>query len=109
MIEITLIDTADQKYDIQIGDIAAELRFRYNVLAERWAFDLLIDAVPVLQGRMVVTGRDLLNIPRLGLGMMFACDVSGGDTAPDYDGLVSGKVRLYYLTPADVVEARAAL
>jgi hypothetical protein len=108
MIEIPIAAQADQELGTTINGRRVTMRVRYNVTTDRWSFTLSIDDVPVLTGRRIVLGVDLLAaFPRFGIGVMFAGDVVEG-SLPDRVNLPAGNVRLYSATQAEVDAAISA-
>lgn len=99
-------DHADQQFGTIINGRRVTFRLRYNQSNNRWSFDLSIDDQPVLHGRRVVTGIDLLAPFNFGLGIIIAAVVTPG-AVPDRDALPAGEVRIYHLTDAEA-EAMAA-
>ncbi|QIG73260.1 hypothetical protein EVC02_039 [Rhizobium phage RHph_N17] len=97
MKEFPIIDVADQQFGAILNDRRVTLRVRYNPTTERWNFDLSIDDVPVLYGRRIVTGIDLLSAFNFDIGLIFAVAVTP-DSVPDRSGLPAGLVRLYHAT-----------
>lgn len=108
MIEFPIIDTADQQFGVIMNTRRVTIRVRYNPTVDRWSFDLSVDDTPVLYGRRIVTGVDLLAPFRLGLGALFAVATAAG-LNPDRQGLPSRLVRLYTASPEEVEDARAAV
>lgn len=104
MIEFTVINEADQQFGTVINGRRVTLRLRYNVTSDRWSFDLSIDDLPVLHGRKIVTGVDLLAPFGFGLGAIFAVPEKEG-SEPDRTNLVNGNVRLYHATDAEIAAA----
>lgn len=96
MIEFSIIDAADQSFGAIINNQRVSIRLRYNVSADRWTFDLSIDDLPVLHGRRIVAGADLVAPFGLGLGRIYAVPVTEADV-PDRDGLPDGRVRLIHI------------
>lgn len=99
-------DHADQQFGTIINGRRVTIRLRYNVTSDRWSFDLSIDDQPVLHGRRVVTGVDLLAPFDLGLGVIFAAAVTAG-ADPDRDALPNGTVRMFHATDAEVAAVSA--
>lgn len=100
MRELSIIDAADQQFGLIIDNRRVTMRVRYNVTSDRWSFDLSVDDLPVIHGRRIVTGVDLLGPFALGLGAIFAISTAAGDD-PDRDALPSGLVRIYHATDAE--------
>lgn len=101
-----ITDHADQQFGTIINGRRVTIRLRYNQSNDRWSFDLSIDDQPVLHGRRIVTGVDLLAPFNLGLGMIVAAVVTPG-AVPDRSALPAGEVRVYHLTEVEA-EALAA-
>lgn len=99
-----IIDAADQQFGTIINGRRVTIRLRYNPTSERWSFDLAIDDLPVLQGRRIVTGVDLLAPFNLGLGLMFAAAVTPG-AVPDRQALPAGTVKLFHASDAELAAA----
>ena len=97
---LEILDEADQEFSAVMNGRRVSFRLRYNAHLDRWMFDLRIDDAPVLNGRRIVTGIDLLRGLGLGIGAIFAFSPSGA--APGRRSLPTGTVRLYTVTPAEV-------
>lgn len=100
-----ILDQADQQFGTIINGRRVTIRLRYNPTSDRWSFDLSIDDKPVLQGRRVVTGVDLLAPFDFGLGVIFAASITDG-SAPDRAALPAGTVRLFHATAEEVAEVQ---
>ncbi len=100
-----ILDQADQQFGAIINGRRVTIRLRYNPTSERWSFDLSIDDKPVLHGRKVVTGVDLLAPFDLGLGVIFAASITDG-SVPDRAALPAGTVRLFHATAEEVAEVQ---
>ncbi|MBB4063692.1 phage baseplate plug family protein [Gellertiella hungarica] len=98
---------ADQQFSTIISGRRVTIRLRFNLTSSRWSFDLSLDDLPVLHGRRVVTGVDLLAPFGLGIGLLFAAALTPG-AVPDRAGLAGGTVGLFSATEAEATEARAA-
>lgn len=103
MKQFTVIDAADQQFGTILNNRRVTIRLRYNPTTDRWSMDLSIDDLPVLHGKRVTTGVDLLGAFSFGIGSIFAVATNAGDV-PDRNGLPSGRVRLYHASE-DEVEA----
>lgn len=101
-----VVDYADQQFGTIINGRRVTIRLRYNMTMDRWSFDLSIDNLPVLTGRRIVTGVDLLKPFNLGLGAIFAAAVTPG-AIPDRAALPAGTVLLIQASDAEI-EAAAA-
>lgn len=98
-----IIDASDQQFGTVINNRRVTIRLRYNVTTDRWSFDLSIDDLPVLHGRRVVTGVDLLAAYDFGLGMIFAYSATGEQ--PDRDALPAGTVQLFQANQSELEAA----
>jgi hypothetical protein len=105
MIEFTIADEADQQFATILNGRRVTMRLRYNVTTDRWSFDLSIDDEPVLHGRRIVTGVDLLAPFDFGLGALFAVPIDSNN--PGRVELPRGSVRLYHATDAEIAAALA--
>lgn len=105
MIQFEISDHADQKFSSILNNKRVTIRLRYNVTNDRWAFDMAVDDLPVLHGRKIVTGVDLIAPFNLGIGAFFAMTTTGDD--PDRNALPDGTVRLYSATDEEVAAAAA--
>lgn len=101
MVQFKISTDPDQQFSLIMAGHRVTIRLRYNKTVDRWSFDLSIDDLPVLTGRRIVVGVDLLAAyPSLGIGMLIAIDDVEG-SQPNRDDLPNGKVRLYSLTEAE--------
>lgn len=108
MVEIRIIDAADQLFAAILDGQRVTMRLRYNVTTERWSFDLALDERWVLMGRRIVLGADLLEAFSFGIGAIFAADPSGQGREPGRHELHKGLVRLYHMTEVEAAAERAA-
>lgn len=99
-----ILDQADQQFGTVIAGRRVTIRVRYNPTSDRWSFDLSIDDQPVLHGRRIVTGVDLLAPFGLGLGVIFAAAVTPG-AVPDRQGMPAGTVKLFHASEDEVAAA----
>lgn len=100
-----IIDAPRQSFGVVLNRRRCTMALAYNPGISRWTFDLSIDGELRLAGRRIVVGTDLLAPFSFGLGAIFAGDYAGQGGTPDYDALVSGRVRLYHVTPDEIVAA----
>lgn len=107
MHRLPVIDAPRQAFSAVLNRRRCTIRLAYNVWIRRWSLDLSIDGETRLSGRRLVHGVDLLAPFDFGLGAIFAGDFEGRGSPPDYDALVSGRTRLYHVTPAEIAAARA--
>lgn len=101
MIQFDIADEADQQFGAILDDRRVTIRLRYNPSNDRWSFDLSIDDVPVLNGRRIVTGFDLLKAFNFGIGALIAWVVVPG-AVPDRASLPNASVRLYHVPQAEI-------
>lgn len=104
MIEFSIVDAADQQFGALLNNRRVTLRLRYNTSIKRWGMDVSIDDLPVLQGRKIVTGVDLLEPFDFDIGAIFAVPVKEG-AVPDRQALVNGDVRLYHASAEEIASA----
>lgn len=107
MIQFEVRDHPDQQFSTIIGNRRVTLRLRYNVSSDRWSFDLSLDDQPILHGRRIVTGIDLLAPFNLGLGVIFAEAITPG-AEPDRAALPAGTVGLFSASDVEVELAKAS-
>lgn len=96
MIEFSIIDAADQQFAASLNNRRVTLRLRFNTVDQRWSFDLAIDDTPVLFGRKIVTGVDLLAAFDFQVGLIFALPEKDDTTEPGRFELPNGLVKLYH-------------
>lgn len=106
MIEFRVLSEPKQKFSVLLAGRRVTFTLWYNQVSERWSFDLAVDGAPVLHGRRIVTGVDLIAPFNLGLGIIFAW--SDADEVPDREALMIGTVKLYHTTQEEVDAAVAA-
>lgn len=99
-----VLDHPDQQFGTIINGRRVTIRLRYNSSNDRWSFDLAIDDKPVLHGRRIVTGIDLLAPFNFGLGVIFAAATAPGAT-PGRQALPSGVVKLFHASDDEVAAA----
>lgn len=107
MIQFDIKDHADQQFSAIVENRRVTIRLRYNVSSDRWSFDLSIDDLPVLHGRRIVLGVDLLAPFNFGLGVIFAAPLTV-NAVPDRDALPSGTVGLFSASESEVAQAMAS-
>lgn len=106
MIEIKIVDEPKQKFSVIINRRRVTFTVWYNQTSDRWSFDLSLDDVPVVHGRRIVTGVDLIAPYDLGIGVLFAYSETGAE--PNRSNLPSGIVKLYHTTQEEIDAAVAA-
>lgn len=106
MIEFTITDVSDQKFSTVISGRRVTMRLWYANFNDRWSIDLSIDGDPVLHGRKVVAGSDLLASYDFGIGVIVA--ISEKNNEPGRSQLPEGLVKLYHATREEVDAAISA-
>lgn len=101
MIQISIVDEADQQFGLIVNGVRVTIRLRYSTVSEGWSFDLSIDDEPILHGRRIVDGCDLLAPFNLGIGALVAYPVVAG-SIPDRASLPSGAVGLFHIPPEEL-------
>lgn len=104
MIVFSIIDAADQTFGTIIANRRVTIRLRWNLSSGRWSFDLAIDDLPVLTGRRIVLGVDMLAPFDFGIGAIFALAAVPG-AQPGRNELPAGDVRLYHATYEEIAAA----
>lgn len=107
MIEFRILDEPRQKFSVLLNRRRVTFELWYSITSKRWSMDLAIDGAPVLHGRRIVTGVDLLAPFNLGIGILFAFPEVAG-AAPDREALPLGIVRLYHITQEEIDASVAA-
>jgi hypothetical protein len=94
--EIPIIFAPSQAFTMTLAEKRADFRVFYTETADRWSFDLDLEGLPVLAGRRIVTGVDLIAPFNLGIGEIVCLDPSGKGAQPTRRNLPDGIVRLYH-------------
>lgn len=100
MIEFKITDEADQQFSTVVNDQRVTFRLWYTVFNNRWSLDVSIDGEPVLHGRKIVAGTDLLAAFDFNIGVLFA--YSEKNHEPGRDELPDGLVTLYHATQGEI-------
>ena len=95
-------DSADQQFSAVLNRRRVSIRLRYNPTSNRWAMDLSIDDQPVLHGRRIVTGVDLLRAYHFGVGIIFCVPPGLTNYDPGRAELIGGLVRIYTTTEEEM-------
>lgn len=106
MITFPVIDAADQKFSTIFNGRRVSIRLRFNHVSNRWSFDIAIDGNPVLHGRRIVTGVDLLYPFGFGIGVIFAHSETNKE--PNREFLANGLIKIYHTTEQEVDAALAS-
>lgn len=107
MQRINLTAAPDQRLSVIVDGRRSTFRFRFNAWAQRWHFDMALDDQPVIYGRRVVSGRNL--IPGVVLpGKLFAYVYAGNGSQPGLGDFASGAADLFYVGEAELETALAA-
>lgn len=106
MIEIKVVDEPKQKFSLLLNGRRVTFLLWFSGVTNRWSFDLSLDNGPVIRGRRIVTGVDLLAPFGLGIGVLFAFSETGAE--PTRENLPLGIVKLYHTTQEEIDAAVAA-
>lgn len=106
MIEFKITTAPKQKFSVVLQGRRVTFVLWYNPRSDRWSFDLALDDEPILHGRRIVTGVDLLKPFNLGLGALIAYSEKGLE--PNRDNLPNGTVKLYHATQEEINAALAS-
>lgn len=107
MIQFRILDEPRQKFSVLLNRRRVTFELWYSLTSDRWSMDLAIDGAPVVHGRRIVTGVDLLAPFNLGIGILFAAPEVRG-AVPDRRSLPLGEVRLYHTTQEEIDASVAA-
>lgn len=94
--EITVIDAPRQQMSTVLAGVAVEIELFWNETVGRWAMSISRDGIPLVQGRRLVAGVDLLRGYALGLGKLMIFDWEGKGGEPGRRELPSGQFRLLH-------------
>ena len=97
-----ITDHADQQFGAVLDQRRTSMRFRYNPTTDRWSFDLAIDDEPVLHGRRIVLGINLLAPFDFKIGRLFAWYPGTTPQEPGRNQLIDGRVELWHMSQAEV-------
>ncbi len=106
MIRFTVTNDADQKFSTIVNNRRVTIRLWYANFNDRWSADISIDGEPVLHGRKIVTGVDLLGTFDFGIGVIFAHSAMGENA--NRNNLPDGIVRIYHTTREEINAAISA-
>lgn len=107
MIKFNVTGEPDQQFSAVVDGRRLTLRLWYSTFTERWSLDVSVDGEPVVAGRKIVTGVDLIEPFSLKIGVIFAAtsDESG---VVDRDAFTDGTASLYHATESEVNAAISA-
>ncbi len=95
---IPVIAAYDQAVSLVMAGQRVTLRLWYNVTTQRWSLDLSRDGAPVLTGKRMPLGTDVLAAHGFGLGaLLFHSDKVGA--VADYASVINGTVQLIHVPP----------
>lgn len=86
-----------------LGQQRLGFHFKYVTLIDRWVFDFYIDDTPVLCGRKVVLGTNLLAPHAFRVGALFALDMEGKGDEPGLEAITDESIRLFHLSELEQV------
>lgn len=100
MIEFKITDEADQQFSTVVNNQRVTIRLWYAVFNDRWSADISIDGEPVLHGRKIVAGSDMLAAFNFDIGVIFAHSEKNAD--PGRDQLPDGLVTIYHASQEEI-------
>ena len=106
MIRFTITKDSDQKFSTIMNGRRVTIRLWYANFNDRWSADISVDGDPVLHGRKIVSGVDLLAAFDFGIGVIFSH--SENSSEPNRDNLPNGLVKIYHATQEEVDAAISA-
>lgn len=106
-VDVNFSESAGRVQDIPLDGVLWTMQFSWSTLREAWSFSLIDQASgdPLFLGRKMSIGVDHLrqvsadNRPR---GKLVVVDTSGAATPPERGDLANGRVKVVYLTEAEV-------
>ena len=107
MKEIVLTDANDQEFTVSLNDKQCTFRFRFMTMLNRWVFDLDIDGVQVLNGRIMYLRIDLLRSLGLGIGGLVAWDYTDEGSEPGRNEVPARQVRIFSIQDEEVAAIQA--
>jgi hypothetical protein len=99
MIELTVIDHADQKFGAFFRNQRVTMRLRYNTVSERWSYDLALDDKWIIHGHRITNLTNVFRGYGLNLGVLFAYPATVG-AEPGRRELPGRLVRLFHVDDA---------
>lgn len=106
MIEFKIKSHANQEFSTILNGRRVTLRLWYSTFSDRWSMDVSVDGEPVLTGKRVSPGVDMLEMFDFKIGAIFALSEKG-DSA-DRDALPEGRVKLYHANEDEISAAVAS-
>lgn len=94
MIQFILKSHPKQRFSVLLDRKRVTFQLWYSLTTDRWSMDLSIDDKPIIHGRRIVTGVDLLAPFHLGIGVIIA--FSANNSTPNRENLPNGTVGLFY-------------
>ncbi len=107
MRQIEIKDHAKQELSVVIDSRRVTFLVWYSSVTNRWSFDLSLDGEPILTGRRIVVGVDMLAAFNLGIGAIFAL-TDASLTDPNRDALPEGSVKIFHATQDEIDAAVAS-
>lgn len=100
MIQFIIKSHPKQRFSVLLNRKRVTLQLWYSLTTDRWSMDVAIDDKPIIHGRRIVTGVDLLAPFNLGIGAIIA--FSANNSKPDRENLPNGMVGLFYANLEEV-------
>lgn len=102
MKKFIITEDADQRFDVVLNNKRVVLRLWYNRMTERWDLSVYNGTEPLILGKRVIAGVDLVRGYGLDIGSIFALGEGQGRNA-----FTSGELALYHATSEEIEEALA--
>jgi hypothetical protein len=101
LLEIPIIASEWQDFSVQINNHDCFFVVKYSRLIQRWSFNLSVDGVERIHGRLMVPESDLVKGYFLDIGeiktIFWNTDNDGAE--PNFEGFPSGTFRLIAVVP----------
>lgn len=100
MLRLPVSNLPKQSFSFAVDGTTYGITLLYNTIDSNWFMDFAVNDKPLITGRRVVHGVNLVNGYQGCI--IFALNASGNDTPITYDSLIAGNTRLYYTTLAEL-------
>lgn len=97
--ELPIISAPSQSFTTVLSNRPCAFTVRYSETSNRWSFDLAIENEPVIEGRRIVPGTDLIAPFNLGIGSLYAINDGPEGIEPGRSELPAGQFKLVQVTP----------
>lgn len=93
---IELNNNPSQDFSTVVDGDSVDFEFRYNVSLDRFYFNLFINDIEMISGRILNSDVDLLKgYPAVNIGSLFCKDYDLKERTPNLENISSGDVRVY--------------